>query len=122
MKTRVCLVLFASFVLLMGLPAPAQVLWDNGPINGQTDAWTISNGFVIANSFTISTGNSTLNGLSFGVWVTPGDVVQSVGVLITSKPLGGTIYFNQQVSLTQSGCFSNQYGFNVCTETGGFSG
>ncbi len=124
MKTRVCSVaLFACVVLLIASPVAAQVLYDNGPINGQTNAWTISNGFVIANSFTISMGNSTLNGLSFGAWVSPGDVVQSVGVLISSQPLGGgTIYFNQQIGLTQSACFSNQYGFNVCTETGGFSG
>ena len=26
------------------------------------------------------------------------------------------------VSLTQSGCSENQYGFNVCTETGSFNG
>jgi hypothetical protein len=122
-QVRSCLfVLFAVLVSMTAFTASAQVLYENGPINGETDAWTISNGFVISDSFTIATGNSTLNGLSFGAWIMPGDVVESVGVLITSEPMSGTIYFNQQISLTQSGCFSNQYGFNVCTETGSFSG
>ncbi len=123
MKTRVCsLLLFAGVVLLLGLPAAGQILYENGPINGTTDGWTINEGFVVSDTFTISTGNSTINGLSFGAWILPGDVVQSVEVLISSDEYSGTIYFNQQVSLTQSGCSGNQYGFNVCTETGNFNG
>lgn len=124
MRTRVCsLALLAAAVLLIVSPMAAQVLYDNGPINGETDAWTISNGFVIADSLTISTGNSSLNGLMFGVWLFPGDVVQSVDVWISSEPLGGgTTYFNQQVNLTQSNCNENGYGFEVCTESGTFSG
>jgi PEP-CTERM motif len=114
--------LLAICFALLATRATAQTVYNNGPINGTTDAWTINQGFVISDSFTISTGTSTLNGLSFGVWVTPGDVVQSVGVLITSQPMGGMIYFNQQIGLAQSGCSGNQFGFNVCTETGSFSG
>lgn len=109
-------------VLLATVTASAQGLYNNGPINGATDAWTINEGFNVNDSFTISTGNSTINGLSFGAWLFPGDVLESVQVLMTSEPDGGTIYFNQVVSLTQSGCFSNQYGFNVCAETGSFNG
>jgi len=41
---------------------------------------------------------------------------------MTSEPLGGTTYFDQVVNFTQSGCSVNQYGYNVCTETGMFNG
>jgi len=109
-------------LLLLSLPAAAQVLYENGPINGQTDAWTINFGFVVPDTFTISTGSSTITGLAFGAWLSAGDVLQSVEVSITSEPFGGTTYFDQQVNFTQSGCFVNNYGFDVCTETGSFNG
>jgi len=103
-------------------PASAQVVYNDGPINGTVDAWTINDGLIVADSFTVSGGTSTLSGLSFGAWLFPGDVLQSVDVWITSSALGGTTYFNQQINFTQSGCSGNQYGFNVCTETGSFNG
>jgi hypothetical protein len=39
-------------------------------------------------------------------------------VEITSSEFGGTVYTDQFINLTQSGCSGNQYGFNVCTESG----
>ena len=108
--------------LALTLPASAQVLYENGPINGETDGWTINDGFVVNNSFTISTGNSTINGISFGAWLFPGDLLESVEVLISSEPFGGTRYFDGVVNLTQSNCNENGYGFEVCNETGSFSG
>src|SRR5579871_3022399 len=104
MATRCLLLALCLFVALTG---SAQTLYENGPINGETDAWTINFGFVVPDSFTISTGSSTITGLSFGAWLSPGDVLQSVEVAITSEPLGGTTYFDHHVSFTQSGCFVN---------------
>jgi hypothetical protein len=122
-KTKMCRpVLLAALAIATAAPAWAQVLYENGPINGQTDAWTINFGFVVSDSFTISTGNSTVNGLSFGAWLFAGDTLQSAEVSISSEPFGGTNYFDQQVNFTQSGCFVNNYGFDVCTETGSFNG
>ena len=103
---------------LAAVPAVAQTVYDNGPINGTTDAWTINSGFVVSDTFTTSGG--TVNGLSFGVWAFPGDVLESAEVSITSSEFGGTSYTDQVVNFTQSGCSGNQYGFNVCTETGTF--
>lgn len=121
MKAR--LLLFVSLLLTIAIPASAQILYENGPINGETDAWTINFGFVVSDTFTISTGNSTLTGLSFGAWLyNTGDVLQSVEVDITSQEFGGTTYFDQQVNVTQSNCFINNYAFQVCTETGSFNG
>ncbi len=50
-------------------------LYDNGPINGTTDAWTINFGFVVSDTIAIAGGNA-VNGLTFGAWVFPGDVLQ----------------------------------------------
>jgi len=103
-------------------PAFADVAYENGPINGQVDAWTINFGFVVSDSFTISTGNTAITGLSFGAWLFPGDVLQSVEVSLTSEEFGGTVYFDGVVNFVQSGCFLNSYSYNVCTETGSFNG
>ncbi len=99
-----------------------NILYSNGPINGTTDAWTINFGFVTADSFPVPSGGGSVGGFSFGAWLEPGDVLQSVEVSITSQPFGGTTYFAGVVSFSQSNCSSNQYGYNVCTESGSFSG
>jgi len=106
---------------LVALPAMADTVYDNGPINGTTDAWTINFGFVVSDSFSISGGGATVNGLAFGAWLFPGDVLQSAEVSITDAEFGGTTFFDGVVNFTQSGCVGNQYGYNVCTETGSFS-
>ncbi len=124
MRTRLSLLaLFAlCFALAVALPAEAQVLYENGPINGETDAWTINFGFLISDSFTISTGASTVTGISFGAWLTPGDVLESAQVVLSSQPLDfGTVYFNGVVNFTQSGCFLNNYSYDICTEMGSFT-
>lgn len=103
------------------VPAMAQNdLYDNGPINGTIEGWTINFGFAVSNQFTLG-GDSTVNGIQFGAWLFPGDVLQTAEVSITSSEFGGTSFFDQTVSFTQSGCFSNG-GFNVCNESGSFSG
>ena len=117
MKLRIAsltLVLLA----LVAIPALAQNdIYDNGPTNGTTDAWTINFGFAVSDSFTLGP-NTSVNGLNFAAWLAPGDVLQSAEVAITSSEFGGTSFFDQTISFTQSGCTSNQYGFNVCNESG----
>ncbi len=108
--------------LLCAIASVAQEVYNNGPINGTTDAWTINFGFVVTDTFTVSTANATLGSLAFGAWLTPGDVLESVEVSVTSEAFGGTTYFDGVVNFTQSGCSMNQFGFNVCTETGFFNG
>ena len=102
---------------LVAVPAMAQELYTNGPINGTTDAWTINSGFVVSDSFTVASGGGTAIGLQFGAWAFPGDVLESAQVSITSSEFGGTSFYSATVNFTQSGCSGNQYGFNVCNET-----
>ena len=107
------------FVLVLTTPLLGQqyTVYSNGPINGTTDAWTINSGFVVSNTFTVGMGGADVNGLVFGAWAFPGDVLESSQIQITSSEFGGTTFFSGTVNFTQSGCSSNQYGFNVCTET-----
>jgi len=112
----------ASLTVAATLPASADVLYENGPIRADQEAWTINFGFIVSDSFTISSPNATVNGLQFGGWVFPGDVIESVEVSITSDEFGGTTYFDQQVPLIQSDCEANHLGLWTCLETGTFSG
>ncbi len=116
------LLFVACFALVIVRPVWAGILYENGPINGETDAWTINFGFVVSDSFTISTGTSTVNGMSFGAWLFPGDTLESAEVTLSSQPDSGTIYFDGTVSFTQSGCFLNHYNYDICTETSIFNG
>lgn len=110
-----------GLLVTLALPAWASVVYDNGPISGQIDSWTINFGFVVSDSFTVSGGPSTITGLSFGTWAF-GDVLESVEVSITSNEFGGTTYFDQVVSTTQSDCHDNQYGYQVCLQSARFDG
>ena len=115
------LVLLTLLLALMARPASAGDEYSNGPINGTTDGWTINFGFVVSDSFSISGGSGMVNGLAFGAWLFPGDILHSAEVSITDSEFGGTTFFDGVVIFTQSGCVGNQFGFNVCTETGSFS-
>ena len=105
----------------LAAPVFATTIYSNGPINGTTDAWTINFGFVVSDSFTIGGNGAHVNGVSFGAWLFPGDVLQSAEISITDSEFGGTTFFDGIVNFSQNGCVGNQYGFNVCTETGGFN-
>jgi hypothetical protein len=115
------LCLLALCLTLAALPAMAADIYDNGPINGTTDAWTINFGFVVSDTFIVG-GEARVIGLQFGAWLFPGDVLQSAEVSITSSEFGGTTYTDQVVNFSQAGCIGNQYGYNVCTEAGSLAG
>ena len=92
--------------------------YDNGPVNGQVDAWTINFGFAVSNSVQLS---GTVTGLDFYAWVIPGDTISNVEVSFGSAAFGNNL-FDGVVNLTQSNCAGNSFGYNVCVESGNFSG
>jgi hypothetical protein len=100
---------------LAAVPAWAQVLYDNGPINGTTDAWTINFGFLIADSFVVL-NNSSVGGFNFGAWEFVGDRLISLDWAIESEPNGGTLYGSGTASgsnLTDRFISVNQYGYDI---------
>ena len=105
-------------------PPQGGDIYDNGPINGNTDAWTINFGFSVSDTFTVSSSNSgtMITGMSFGAWLYAGDTLNQAELSITSEPNGGTSYFDQTVQSTQGACTSNQYSYNVCAENTTFNG
>ena len=114
MRTRIALLTILCLALA-AIAASAQVLYDNGPINGTTDAWTINFGFIVSDTFTLS-ANSTVGGFEFGAWEFPGDVVSSVDWSVTTMENGGTILGSGMASgknLTDMFISTNQYGYDI---------
>jgi PEP-CTERM motif len=98
-----------------------QDLYDNGPLSGTVDAWTINFGYIVSDTFNITSG--TINGFAFNVWEFPGDTMTSVQWSITSGENSGTVY-NSGVAQSSPGppnggtltdMFKtvNQYGFDI---------
>ncbi len=105
----------ALTILCLALAAiPAWADYNNGPINGTTDAWTINFGYVVSDSFVADGG--FVAGFLFGVWEYPGDTLSSVGWSITSAENGGTVYGSGMASgnnLNDKFVSTNQYGYNI---------
>jgi len=104
--------------LLLALPAmgQGQAFYDNGPINGNTDAWTINFGFSVTDSFTVPSGELQLTGITFGAWLFPGDSTPSLSVQVGTGPFGTNEMSLDGVPTLQIGdCATNNFGFDVCT-------
>jgi hypothetical protein len=107
---------------IAAIPALAQTVYSNGAINGNADAWTVNFGFIVSDTFNVVNDGTTVTGFDFGARLFPGDTLTSAELSITSGENGGTSYFDQTVNFVQSNCMSNEYGYNVCTESSAFSG
>jgi hypothetical protein len=95
------------------IPASAQWTYDNGPINGTTDAWTINFGYIVSDTF--QAGGST-TGFSFGVWEFSGDKLTSVDWSITTAENGGSTIGSGTASggqITDTFISSNQFGYDI---------
>jgi hypothetical protein len=116
MKLRI-----ASLTLLwLGLaavPAFAQWSYDNGPINGTTDAWTINFGYVVSDTFFNPASNPVVANFALGVWEFPGDSVTSVDWSITGSenaPCPSELCLgNGTATVTDKFISTNQFGYNV---------
>ncbi len=94
-----------------GLPQDS-VVYENGPVNGTVDAWTINFGYVVSNTFTLSSSGSA-TGFDFYVWAYPGDTPLTVDWSITSDEFGGTTYGSGTAQVTSTYISSNQYGYDI---------
>ena len=94
---------------LAAVPAFAQG-YNNGPINGTTDAWTINFGYVVSDTFALS-ANGTLGSIQFGAWEFPGDVLQTVDFTISSTENGTGVGGTRNV--TDTLISTNQFGYDI---------
>ncbi len=101
---------------LTGVSPQGGPIYSNGPVNGTVNAWTISFGYYVSDSFTVGVPTN-ITGMTFGAWIFPGDVLQFAEISITSQPNAGTSYFDETETFTQGPCTVNPIGFDVCTET-----
>ena len=123
MKLRIAsLSLLALCLTLAALPAAAQTVYSNGPINGNVDAWTVNFGFIVSDTFNVANSDTTITGANFGIRLFPGDTLNSAELSVTSRENGGTSYFDQTVNFTAVKLQANEYGYNVCNESTIFNG
>jgi len=114
MKLRIASLTILGLALAT-IPARAQFgQYDNGPINGTTDAWTINFGYIVSDSY-IAEG-SNVYGFSFGVWEFSGDLMTSIDWSITSGENGGTVFGSGTASgrnVIDQFISSNQFGYDI---------
>ena len=102
-----------------GLPQDG-VLYDNGPYNGTTDAWTINFGFSVSDSFTVGSG-STVTGLHFVYWdASTSDLLTSVDMALGTTSFGGN--FQTLTGVTNTFLGINPFGYALYQADLTFSG
>jgi PEP-CTERM motif len=115
MKTQLriaSLSLFAILCLVLAATsANAGTLYDNGPPNGEVDAWTINAGYVVSNSF-VTPANSEITDVHFVYWdASTSDLLTTVDMQINGMPFGGAAQTLSGVTNTFLG--TNAMGYNL---------
>ncbi len=100
--------------LLASTSANASTVFDSGPVDGQSSANTISNGFAVSASFTLAS-NTIVNGFTFAGWNFPGELTTSINYGISTAPTASTTGTS---ILTGGMSFFNNIGYDVTTYTG----
>lgn len=101
-------------VAASAVPAKADTLfYDNGPINGSVNAWTINFGYLVSDSFTVASPGFTLATAAIGVWAFPGD-----GGLGSVQWSIGTSFFGSNIASGTSAAtnvfdYTNIYGYDI---------
>jgi hypothetical protein len=110
MRTASFCLLAILCLLLAVAPAIADTLYDNGPYNGTSDAWSINFGFSVSDSFTVPRG-SVIEFFHIVYWdASSSDVLTTVDMAVGSTSFGGT---PQTLSVTNTLLGVNQYGYNL---------
>src|SRR5271165_2512787 len=119
MKLGIAWLAVLFLVLAAIIPAwPQYLTYDNGPINGTTDAWTINFGYIVSDTFVAP--DYMVSSFSFGVWEFPGDNMSSVQWSITSGENSGMVFGSGTASgsnLTDKFISNNQFGYDIDTIT-----
>jgi hypothetical protein len=103
----------ASLILLcLALAStPAWADYNNGPINGNIDAWTINFGFIVSDTF--EADSSQVVGFMFGAREFPGDSLLTVDWSITSGENGGQVLGSGTANVTDQFISTNSFGYDI---------
>jgi len=118
-KTRLALLTILSLALATVPAWAGSWSYDNGPINGNVDAWTINFGFTVSDSYVA--GGSSVSGFSFGAREIPGDHVTGVDWILSTGPCSdpgsgcGTIvgFGTASSNLTDTFLHDNIFGYAI---------
>lgn len=102
--------LAAALLLGSQFAAQADVLYTNGPINGDLNAFELY--FAISDSFTLKS-DSYLTGVDFGAYTDGGARITSIGWGITSDPTDYSL--NGTADVAETDVFTNRFGWDVGT-------
>jgi hypothetical protein len=92
--------------------ANAYPLYQNGPIDGTGNGWTISD-YAVADSFHL-TGPALLNSVEFGAWVLPGGTFTGLDwMILDGMPGSGTVLYSGTASVANGYLYTNTKGFDV---------
>src|SRR5271169_2024156 len=96
-------------LMLAVAPAMADTLYNNGPYNGTTDAWTINFGFSVSDSFNVP-ASSDIGDLHIVYWdASTSDLLTTVDMAIGSSSFGGTP--RTLTGVTNQFLGTNQFGY-----------
>ena len=87
-SVAVLFVICVMYAAWSAVPASAQVLYDNGPLDGHGNAWQINGPYTVLDSFLIG-DPSTITGFDFYVWAFHGDTPLTVDWEIIPFQPGG---------------------------------
>jgi hypothetical protein len=118
MKSAFIKILAAGVIVLgMANSASADVVYSNASLNGNYNAYTITNGIAVSDSFVLGSA-ANLTSAVVGIWTTPGNTPLSLDWAIGSSAFGSDLGSGSAVL---SNLFSNQaagyYDVNLSTFT-----
>jgi hypothetical protein len=100
--------------------ALAGIVYDNGPINGTVDGWTINFGYQVSDSFTVASAVN-LASAQISLWLVPKDVPATVDWSIGTSPFGSDIS-SGTATLNNTFLYNNTYGYDLYNSTLALSG
>ena len=102
-------------IVVCVVPVYAQI-YENGPVNGNANAWAISHGYVVADSFNSNEAH-TITGFEFYVWTCWNSVPLTVDWAIVSTKSGNPVLRARGTAkLADTFLFYNWYGCEVRKE------
>ena len=129
MKMRIASLSLLTICCLMLAVAPAMAdstLYSNGPVNGNSDGWTINIGFSVSNSATVSCPGfptCNINSLSVAYWLIPGDSRPGVDISLGTTSFGSDLPPQPgiQESIGETFLFTNGFGYSIVVDNYSFA-